>query len=224
MRYITTDELSDSHAFYHLGMAYKTGTPTGTPNDIPCDHRESERLLRLASSLGHIGAKLVLAREYLHGINVELDTAEAAHQYYQAASLGNAEAAFELGCFYITGIGVTISLANALYWWKSSSYKKNKKAHETLLLFYKWTNDISSLFDMGFTYKCMNLREFAIKFLRASADLGHAESYYELGILLSGGSAIEREEGIRWLHKASGNESGEWNEDLSDVESTDTYS
>ena len=195
MPYITTDEVSDSHAHYYLGMAYQTG------DGVPLDLRESERLLKVAANAGHIDATMVLARQYLHGANVEQNLVEGARLYYTMAIRENANAQFELGNLYVMGTGVERNIDLAIGWWKKSAINGHSTAHNALLLFLTSTNDKDAIFKLGHSYHKRGQADRAIEVWHRGAELNDPNSQYRLGSILHSGQ--RRSEGIEWLQKAA---------------------
>ena len=194
---MTDDQKEDSNAHYYLAMAYKNGTP-----EIPCNYRESERLLRLAADKKHMGALMELAREYLYGMNVVQDSCEAARLYYEAACSGNTDAQFELGTMYMIGNGVPKSLDDMVFWWRKAALLSNTMAHSALLRYYTGLRDSPTLLALAHLYYGnISTRHFAIPTLRSAATLGNIAAQYELGVLLF--DKKEFEEGMEWLRRTA---------------------
>jgi TPR repeat protein len=196
MPYLTTDDVSDAEAHYHLGLAYQNG------DGVPYDLIEGERLLRLAAGHDHLDAIMILARQYLHGVNVSKNTKEAARLYQIAAYLGNHEAQFQLGNILIT----EKDMKNAMYWWDKAAINGNETAHRAYLLYLTATNAKDTLNQLAKSYYYMGKEALAIEVWERGAELGDSECQYELGSILYSGQ--RRSEGMDWLEvaAAAGNE------------------
>lgn len=195
MPYITTDDVTDAEAHYHLGIAYQNG------DGVPYDFLEAERLLRSAAAANHVNAIMVLARQYLHGANVDKNTNEAARLYQLAAFLGDDDAQFELGNLLIMGTGIEKDLKNAMYWWDKAAMNGNETAKKAYLLFLTSTNNKEGLNQMAQCYYRKGEESQAIEVWEIGAELGDPICQYKLGSILYRGQRVS--EGMDWLEKAA---------------------
>jgi len=196
MPYLTTEDVSDAEAHYHLGLAYQTGD--GVPHNLI----EGERLLRLAADRNHVDAIMILARQYLHGANVSKNTKEATRLYQIAAFLGNDEAQFQLGNLLI----IEKDMKSAMYWWDKAAMNGNETAHRAYLLYLTGTNAKATLNQLAKCYYDKGKEALAIEVWERGAELGDSACQYELGCILYSGQ--RRSEGMDWLEMAAvaGNE------------------
>ncbi len=124
-RIASTDEGDGSvhsQAEYALGLRYAAG------KNMPKDHAESARHLRIAAEEGNARAQFLLGVMYTSGEGVEKNVQEAADWFEKAAHQGNKDAQRQLGQMYMSGVGVDKDAVLAEKWMRAAAEQGDPKA------------------------------------------------------------------------------------------------
>ena len=124
---------------------------------------------------GDVGAQVALGKLYFHGSSgVPQNLAKAAVYFEQAAKAGDAVASGSIGHMYLLGVGV----------------KQNNETARRFFVRGQDHGDAASLNGLGHLYMYgmgveKNLEKAVRYFQKAAHEKGHAESFYNLGLIYS---------------------------------------
>ena len=96
---------------------------------------QDSELLKKAQD-GDADAQVSLGYDYLFGMNVEQDSAEAVKWWQMAAEQGNADAQYALGNAYEDGKGIEKDFAKALKWYRLAAEQGDDGAQHSLAAAY----------------------------------------------------------------------------------------
>ena len=170
--YQSAADKGNRQAMYYLGDAYRTGVE----GILDKDPQKAFELYSLSDSLGSAVGTYYVARSYMEGCGVAIDTAAAIPYLYEAAASGVGNAAYYLADFYnYARAGFPANGDSALYYYLSGH--KNGSANASYFIgnmLLKEGND-----------------EMAVKYLTTAAQRGHVDAIVMLAVCLQEGTGVE---------------------------------
>lgn len=170
--YRTAADMEHTLALCFLGDAYRQGLE----GVLEQDQKKAFELYSRADSLGSGAGTYYVARSYMEGCGVDIDTAAAIPYLYKAAGLGVGNAAYRLADFFNYGrTGFTANGDSALYYYLEGH--KNGSAEASYFIGRMLLNEGSN--------------ENAVKYLTVAGQRGNVDAIVLLGLCLQEGVGIE---------------------------------
>jgi|GEM_PF-6560677 len=206
-----------AEAQFHLGSMYNSG------RGVTRSTSKAMGWYSKAAEQGHTESKFVLGMIYLKDLEYE----KAAELIGEAALEGIPIAQLMLGRLYMYGLGVEKSESKAIHWVTRSAEQGDEMAKVYLqdIRSSDWSKRHLEDMEESFRFLAENDRavcqstmaesyleedepgsdEDAARLYRYSAERGHPEAQYNLGVMYMNGRGVEKdlEEAARWFRKAA---------------------
>jgi TPR repeat protein len=172
-----------------LAIAVETADPYRTSVAVA---KEIEAL-KAKAERGDADSQCNLGFNYINGIGVTQDDAEAVKWFRKAADQGDAKGQHLLGWMYAEGQGVTKDDVEALKWYRKAAEQGNVKGQVSLGIMYNNGE--------GVTKDHVE----AVKWFRKAADQGDAKGQHLLGWMYAEGQGVTKDEveAVKWYRKAA---------------------